>query len=70
MHFLHNITRSRVLNIKKKCYTASDFRTKCTGCETRIIQCKHRVEGSMMPPILKSPYSNEKSDINETEIIR
>ena len=68
--FLQNITQSIVPNIEKFAIQQTVLEQTAAIVKHKFIKCKQSVEGSVISQILKPPYSNGDSDVNEMEIIQ
>ena len=68
--FLQDITQSIVPNIENYAIKQTVLERAAVVVKHMFIQCKQSVEGSIISQILKLPYSNGESDVNEMEIIK
>ena len=57
-----------VLNIEKFAIQQTVLEQTAVIVKYKFIKCKQSVEGSIIPEIMKLPYSN--GDVNEMEIIQ
>ena len=65
--FLQNITWS---SIEKFAIQLTILEQTAVVVKQKLITSKQRVGGSIIFQILKLPYSNRESDVNEMEIIQ
>ena len=68
--FPQNISHSIILNIEKVAIQQTVLEQTAVVVKHKFIKCKQSVEGSIISKLLKIPYSNGKSDVNEIEIIQ
>ena len=62
----HSVNRT---NIEKVAIQQTVFEQTAVVVKHKFIKCKQSVEGSIISPKMKLPYSNGESDVNEMEIL-
>ena len=68
--FFCKISLSIVPNIEKIAIQQTVLEQTTVVVKQKFIKCKQSFEGSIISQILKLPYSNGESDVNEMEIIQ